>query len=233
MTETFTTNPDFQATLFSRSDTWIPAGPAVRYVRQGNKSTKVEFSTPAARAAAQKVAPWLLKPTKPTVSLTQCGETPGGGCHASWVTPTQSFLARQPRDPDALLASLRKDSTALGHPSPPDLRAFLHLSAALNSGLVPADLRAALYRAAAKLPGIRLLDDVTTLDGRHGRAIGLVETDQRHEIIVSDQNGEYLGARTVVVGNGHHVPGFHAGDVVDSTAVSVRITASRPEYPTR
>jgi hypothetical protein len=178
-------------------------------VRQGNKVVKVEFPTPAARAAARKVAPWLLTRTKPTVGLTQCGEAPGGQCKPSWITPTPQFLAGQPRDPDALLAALRKDTTAIGHPSPPDLRA-------------------ALYKAAAKIPGIQLLPDVVTLDGRHGRAIGLVETDLRHEIVIGDTNGEYIGERTVVVGSGRHMPGFHTGEVLDSASVSTRITATQP-----
>ncbi|MEU4191058.1 hypothetical protein AB0E69_04110 [Kribbella sp. NPDC026611] len=227
-TETFVTNPTYQVTLFGRSEKWIPAAPARRYVQRQTKVSKVEFPTPAARAAAQKVAPYLLKTTKPTVDLSRCGEAAGGRCTPSWVTPTPEFLAKLPRDPNALLTALLADTTALGRPSPPNLRAFLHLSAVLNSGLVPADLRAALYQAAAKIPGIQLEKNVVTLDGRTGRAISLTETDLRHDIVISDA-GEYIGERTVVVnGPGRHLPGFHTGDIVDSMSVTTRITATQP-----
>ncbi|MGZ0151025.1 CU044_5270 family protein [Kribbella sp. WER1] len=235
MIDTFTKNPDLRATIFSRSNKWIPATPASRYVLQGTKLVRVEFPSAAARNAARKLAPELFAtPGRTTTGYASCSDpirrsNPSSTqCQASWTTPTPAFLAAQPRDPEVLLAALRKDTTGFGHPSPPDFRAFLHLSTALESGLVPADLRAALYRAAAKIPGVQLLDDVVTLDGRHGRAIGYVGPGLRNEIIVSGTSGAFLGGRDVVLPGPGGVPGLRPGDVVTAYAVSTRITATQP-----
>ncbi|MFD7158326.1 CU044_5270 family protein [Kribbella sp. NPDC059898] len=234
MIDTFTSNPDLRATIFSRGDKWIPAKPTARYVQQGTKLVRVEFPSAAARTAARKLAPELFAtPGRTTTGYAICSDPVGPlnqsttRCEAGWTTPTPGFLAKLPRDPDALLAALRQDTTGVGHPSPPDFRAFLHLSSVLGSGLVPADLRAALYRAAAKIPGIELLNDVVTLDGHHGRAIGIVGQDVRKEIVVAPANGAFLGGRDVVV-PGHHGPGLRTGDIVSSYAVSTRIAATQP-----
>ncbi|WP_427888856.1 CU044_5270 family protein [Kribbella sp. GL6] len=232
--DTFTANPDLRATVFSRGDKWIPATPTARYVQQGTKLVRVEFPSAAARTAARKLAPELFAtPGRTTTGYAICSDPVGAlnqsstRCAASWTTPTPDFLAKLPRDPDALLAALRADTTGVGHPSPPDFRAFLHLSTVLGSGLVPADLRAALYRAGAKIPGVQLLDDVVTLDGRHGRAIGFTDQDIRKELIISPANGAFLGGQDVIV-PGHHAPGLRTGDVLSAYAVSTRITATQP-----
>jgi hypothetical protein len=232
MIDTFTSNPELRATIFGRTDTWIPATPTERYVRRTTKNARVEFPSAAARTAARKVAPYLFDQPRTTLGLSLCSDPKGAGdpsrCEASWTTPTPAFLARQPRDPELLLAVLRKDTTGIGHPSTPDLRAFLHVSAALNSGLVPADLRAALYKAAAMIPGIQLGKDVVTLDGRKGRAIGFVDNDIRKELVISGDNGAYIGALDVIVGSGRHMPGLRTGDNLNSYSVSTRIVATEP-----
>ncbi|HZX08293.1 CU044_5270 family protein [Kribbella sp.] len=226
-TNAFTQNPTYVVTFFSRSDTWIPATPAQRFVRRTNKVTKVEFPSAAARDAARKVDPGLFNRPKATLGLSPCTVDPGGPCKAGWSTPTAEFLARQPRDPGALLAALRTSDGRTEDGVQPDVRAFEHLSTVLHSGLVPSDLRAALYRAAARIPGIQLLDDVT-MNGRTGRAIGLLDKDIRTEIVISGTNGAYIGEQSVVVGSGRHLPGFHAGQIVDSASMTTRIVDSQP-----
>jgi RNA polymerase sigma-70 factor (ECF subfamily) len=47
----------------------------------------------------------------------------------------------------------------------------------LRTGLVPADLRASLYKAAALIPGVTITDTQATLDGRTGIATGRVEEE--------------------------------------------------------
>jgi len=99
----------------------------------------------------------------------------------------------------------------------------------LRSGLVPADLRAALYRAAARIPGIKLIDSAANLDGRRGVAIGRVQAggELRHDIVFDSAAGQLIGERDVVVKQfAPHVP---VGSTVASTAFSVGI-ADKPGF---
>ncbi|MEV5966492.1 CU044_5270 family protein [Kribbella sp. NPDC051952] len=244
----FGTTPELRATTYSRSDKWIPSVDNSQYVTRYIRNYKVDFETPAARVAAHTQAPDLFEVAKPKIFRTTCGDmtisaAPGAErriapflCKPSWMVATPQFLARQPRDPDALLASLRND-TGMGMGGlAPDQRAFANLASALSTGIVPADLRAALYQAARKIPGIQLLQDVVTLDGRRGRAIGLANNGYRHDIIISAANGQYIGDRIVVTqdgpgktnANGHPDKALKPGDTYYSNSVTTQITPTRP-----
>jgi hypothetical protein len=245
----FGTTPELRATTYSRSDKWIPSVDTNQYVTRYVRNYKVDFETPAARVAARTQAPDLFEIAKPKIFRTTCGDLTISGttpeaehqiapsfCKPSWTVATPEFLARQPRDPDALLASLRND-TAMGTGSvAPDQRAFANLASALSTGIVPADLRAALYQAARKIPGIQLLQDVVTLDGRRGRAIGLANNGYRHDIIISATNGQYIGDRIVVTqdgpgksnANGHPDKALKPGDTYYSNSVTTQITPTPP-----
>ena len=122
----------------------------------------------------------------------------------------------------------------------------------LSSGLAPADLQAALYRAAAKLPGIKLIDSAANLDGRHGVAIGHAGLDEnvQTEIIFNQSNGQFIGEREVLLRkveprplpssiNGHKVitvgsPWGNApvGTTLSSTALTVSVV-NGDQVPTR
>lgn len=69
---------------------------------------------------------------------------------------------------------------------------------ALPGGLVPADVRAALYRALQLLPDVRVVDTATNLDGAAAIALVLDVSPVRHELLVDPGNGRYLGARETV-----------------------------------
>ncbi|MEU4395955.1 CU044_5270 family protein [Kribbella sp. NPDC023855] len=244
---TFGTIPAHRATLHTRIDNWIPAGKSTTYVTRVDKNFKVDFPTPAARQAARKLVPHLFVDEKPKVryldrdckNVTFMGRTvPGPFCKPSWQNPTPDFLARQPRDPDLLLTALRKHTNRGADKLEPDERAFRHLTEALSSGLVPADLRAALYQAARKIPGIKLLDNVTTLDGRRGRAVGYETNGYRSDLIISPSDGRMIGYRLVVTrdhpgkpnndsaGNDYEV--LLAGDIASETSILTRITTTPP-----
>lgn len=154
------------------------------------------------------------------------GTVNSGATAPGWSRPTTAWLAALPRDPDALLVRIYADNPANkgdGKPSKDD-RAFTAISDLLRSGLVPADLQAALYRAAAKLPGITLVDSTANLDGQRGVAIGLVDASHqsRHDIIFDAAAGRFIGEREVALraGDGSSVP---AGAVTASTAVTLSV----------
>ncbi|TQM12060.1 hypothetical protein [Pseudonocardia kunmingensis] len=125
----------------------------------------------------------------------------------SWQQPSQEFLAGLPRDPDALAALLQSDVVrrAAPYPDAPDHAALVAVASLLRRTAVPADLRAALYAALDRVPGIRAhLED----GGRRG-VLG-VEWDadgarQRYELLVDPASGRMSGERTGAPGSGSTV----------------------------
>ncbi|GAA0931720.1 hypothetical protein GCM10009554_15810 [Kribbella koreensis] len=246
----------YRAMVNGATNEWIPADPTTRrHPLQTQELTKVEFTTPEARAAARRLAPVLFTHPKPTLYAANCHgiiiqsslspEVLNRPCIPGWSLPTAEFLARQPRDPDKLLTALR-NAPLLDHPpsnpleqarvenTPPDEIAFGRIAAVLELGVAPADLRAALYQAAAKLPGIVLIDDVVTIAGKHGRAIGYERHGQRQDIIISPTDGQSIGSRWVVTQEGADLDkanltgNARPGDLDMATSVTSRITSRAP-----
>lgn len=219
---------EYRATTVMVEDKWISPGSLGLYPQRTQLLAKVTFDSTEARRAAASLAPTLLSKPKPRMERVNCaGIGLGSGvdpkilqkqCTPSWSTPTPEFLARQPRDPDALLAALRKaDPSQGGRQFPEDQLAFTRIGLALDSGIVPADLRAALYQAARRIPGIKLVDDVVTLDGRHGRAVGYTFNGQRSEIIIAS-NGQSIGSRLIEAD----------GDVYTAVSFTSRVVSTHP-----
>lgn len=68
-------------------------------------------------------------------------------------------------------------------------------------------MRAALYRAAAGLPGVRFLGTVSDKLGRGGLALAIAGGGIRHELIFSAQTSALLGSEDILIGR---APGIHA-----------------------
>jgi RNA polymerase sigma-70 factor (ECF subfamily) len=139
----------------------------------------------------------------------------------NWQRPTPPFMAGLPRDPGRLLQRIYDDSA--GHGRGKDDEAFVYIRDVLRSGVVPADLRAALFGAAALIPGVRLVSDPVNLDGRHGVAVAMSDTvsnhgDSRVELIFDSASGEVIGEREVTLTSGY-IPGVPAGKTIESTSV--------------
>jgi RNA polymerase sigma-70 factor (ECF subfamily) len=131
----------------------------------------------------------------------------------SWQTGTPAFLAGLPRDTGALRARLYADTAGQG-PSA-DGEAFTSVADLLRSGLVPADLRAALYRVLATVPGVEITSATASVDGVRGVGLGRLEDGNglRQEIVVDPGTGDLVGERTVAV---RAIDGLAAGTVLDS-----------------
>ena len=69
--------------------------------------------------------------------------------------------------PQALLDTMHQR----GKQGRPEAETLGSIAAALRTGAVPADLGAALYKAAAPIPGVTVVDRHANLDGRVGTAI--------------------------------------------------------------
>ncbi|GAB1514822.1 CU044_5270 family protein [Actinophytocola sp. KF-1] len=143
-----------------------------------------------------------------------------------WQTPNAAFLASLPRDPGALYDRLRADTEGRG--PDPDLEMVVYVADVLRTGLVPADLRAALYRALAKVPGLEITEKVANLDGVRGTAFGISAKGERHDIIVDPETGRFIGERQVT---DEDIGALAAGTVTGYTSVTTAVAPAMGVRP--
>lgn len=112
--------------------------------------------------------------------------------------PSPGYLDALPRVPRRLLADIYQKTAGKGQSV--DGEALVFIADLLRTGIVPGELRTALYKAAALIPGLTVTDEQATLDGLTGIAIGRVEDFSyfRHDIIIDSQCGLPIGERQVL-----------------------------------
>ncbi|OQO92933.1 hypothetical protein B1813_12500 [Saccharomonospora piscinae] len=96
----------------------------------------------------------------------------------------------------------------------------------LRTGVISGDLRAAVYRELAGLPGLRVTEREVTMDGRTGVAVGLDDGHTLREVVVDPATGDFVGAR-VIATTETGLPGVEPGTLLSATSVSV--TAAPPQ----
>ncbi|WP_051848654.1 CU044_5270 family protein [Streptomyces sp. NRRL WC-3725] len=134
-------------------------------------------------------------------------------------SPSYDYLKTLPTDPDALLKKIYKETEGRGNS--PDQQAFTTVGDLLDEQLAPAKLNAALYRAAAKIPGVVVVEHVKDAAGREGIALAHVDqqSGDRTEWIFDRRTYAYLGSRAVQVKQAN---GIKPGTVLENTAVLER-----------
>jgi hypothetical protein len=155
----------------------------------------------------------------------------GGSRTGSWQEPTPEFMAGLPRDPRQLLKRVYADSKDQGND--PQTEAFVYVTDILRSGVVPADLRAALFRAAALIPGMQVVDDAVNLDGRQGVAVARTgHAGIRTELVFDPGTGQVIGERQVATRplSDLRIP---AGTPVEYTAVTSAVVDRMGQTPAR
>ncbi|GAB3912378.1 hypothetical protein GCM10029964_120010 [Kibdelosporangium lantanae] len=95
----------------------------------------------------------------------------------------------------------------------------------LETGQIPGDLRAAVYRALTRVRGVRITENQRDLDGRVGTMIGVTGSGQAFNLIVDQKTGDYFGARTV--------QDSPAGQLVEANAVTTGVANAIGVPPTR
>ena len=165
-----------------------------------------------------------LRATAPCGNFYEPGPCPRTG---SWQDPTPSFLAELPRDPAQLYARLQADAPDNGRGN---AELLVYAADALRTGLVPADLRAALYRTLTRLDGVDLVDQAANLDGRVGTAIGIDDGHFRQDIIIDPATGTFIGEREVLTGDYDNAP---EGTTFSHTAVTTAVVDTIGAIPTK
>jgi hypothetical protein len=84
--------------------------------------------------------------------------------------------------------------------------AFVTIGDLLRNTIAPPEVTAALYRAAALIPGVTFVHNATDAIGRHGVAVGRigpgVDGGVREELIFSRATLRLIGERTVIARTG-------------------------------
>ncbi|MFI5617775.1 CU044_5270 family protein [Streptomyces sp. NPDC051567] len=144
------------------------------------------------------------------------------------VRLSYNWLKAQPAEPEALLKAIY--ATVSG-PRDRDQQAFETIKAIINEQLVPTPTAAALYRAAAKIPGVVVVQNSQDAVGRTGLALARLDekTGERTEMVFDRTNFAYLGSRSVQV---KEVGNVKPGTVVERTAVLERaVVDAQKERP--
>jgi len=113
---------------------------------------------------------------------------------------TYRLLQSLPTDPHALLAMIYNAGRGYG-PSP-DQEAFVTIGDMLRDKIAPPKVAAALYRAAALIPGVTLVHNATDAIGRQGVAVARTAGGIRTELIFSETTLKLIGERATFVRTG-------------------------------
>ena len=140
-----------------------------------------------------------------------CVPAPRPPRRGSWQSPTVGFLQGLPPDADALLALLREDNPGSW------FGPFNAAVTALRTTLVPAELRAAFYRALTALPDVSLDEDAVNVDGHTCLAIVHDAGRTRTELMIDPTDGQFAGERDTLRTDSRC--GLPAGTVISTTAV--------------
>ena len=142
-----------------------------------------------------------------------------------WTLIDDQEIRGLPRDGQALIDHF--NSEYQGGSASRDEDNFVRITDLLRTGLMPADLRAGLYKALALIPGVNASEQ-SNFDGKPGIAIGRSEplrAGQRDEIIIDPDTGLVIGERTVMT---YAAFGLGANNLMGHTAIDYSIVGSVP-----
>ncbi|WP_339155277.1 CU044_5270 family protein [Actinomadura luteofluorescens] len=124
---------------------------------------------------------------------------------AEWGKPIPEGLPKRTREKYALMKKAK--------PKPPtaeerDSMAFELVSRSMRDAVLPSKIEAALYGAAARIPGVRYEPAAADLGRRRGVTLYRVENGYlRSEILIDPRTYAYLGFRAIAVKD-HREPGL-------------------------
>jgi hypothetical protein len=204
---------------------YVPASHAAEWIWNREARIPTTFFSEEAKAEATK---YQQSQTGEPIRTGELLRAPGGNFYGEQRLlfaglPLDEGVKNLPRDPQALLDTIRQR----GKQGRPEAETLESIAAALGTGVVPADLRAALYKAAALIPGVTVVDRQANLDGKVGTAIGIERPDRetRMDIIIDPATGLLIGKREVTLTAGKTFP---AGTATAWTSVQTSVVNSAP-----
>jgi hypothetical protein len=210
----------------TRRETWVPADPAGQwYMLLSDTGERAPLLGTVEQAAG------LAVHSDPERLTGRCGAFYPGSADlctspGNWQEPTAAFIAGLPRDPRRLYDRLRADTK--GHGQDPDQEVLVYVTDALSAGLLPTDLRAALYQALTHLHTLEITESAATLDGHAGTALGITAAGRQQEIVIDPSTGAFIGERARLTEDQDGIP---AGTVVGSSSVVYAIVKKPWQRP--
>jgi len=166
---------------------------------------------------------WLIDPAvndSPEGETLSLPDEQGNTPQASLNGPSYDYLSKLTTDPDELLAKIYKETKGMGNS--PDQQAFSTIGDLLGESYPPAALYSALFKTAAKIPGVVVVNDAVDAVGRPGVAVARLDetSGQREEWIFDKKTHVFLGERSVQVKGADGDDGLiKPGTVVFTSAV--------------
>jgi hypothetical protein len=212
----------------ANSQMYVPADRSGEWTWNREARTPLVFFSELAKEKAAEVHAEGSTMGKPEVLRANKGAFYGTPQTIFNGVPLDEALKSLPRDPGQLLDVIYEQTHGLGTNA--ETEALITVADILRKGIVPADLRAALYKAAALIPGVTVNDRQARLDGRTGVAIGISSWggNLRQDIIVDPQTGLLIGERTVLLRTDDGFPGVPAGTAISWTAIETSVVNSAP-----
>jgi hypothetical protein len=137
------------------------------------------------------------------------GMPPDGTC---WPQPA-AHVNDLPTDVAGMRDYLYRNSHGS---NPRDQQAFITVGDLIREAYLPPQALAAIFEAAAQIPGVRVVPGVTDAAGRSGIAVARDDRAVRQELIFDPKTYQFLGERSIVVG---HFEGQPRGTVIHLSAL--------------
>lgn len=192
------------------------------YVRTLQAENAGEFGGPVKLTEPREREVWMSQKAGPVIDVGLIHEDgsyfpitvgvpdgePAAGDPAGLNRPTYKWLASLPTDPDALLRRLTteitRDQDSRGTPAKERDEAqdaFDAIGELLRETLMPPKTAAALYKAAARIPGVAVDSDAVDAAGRHGIGVARDNTRAgwRTAWIFDSTTLDYLGERSFLI----------------------------------
>lgn len=205
-----------------RQQIWVPADWHATWVSRASSDGRRQWilgSESEAVAHGYPAAAPYVEPDR----MGECGSSDLNMCTApgSWQDPTQPWIASLPTTADGLWKRLYDDSSGSGIDHKSEM--FIQATDALRSGLLPASVRATLYRAMAMIDGVEINNQATNLEGQGGTSFTISTSTQHNETTIDPRTGNFVGERTTAVADLMGVP---PGTVTQYTAVRTSTVAT-------
>nr|BFE72203.1 hypothetical protein GCM10020092_055040 [Actinoplanes digitatis] len=117
------------------------------------------------------------------------------------ATPNGAY-ANLPVEPKLLLRRIYAETETEDTGPEADYSAFDWIGSAMHETILPPRTYVTLYRTAARIPGVVLVDDAVDGAGRHGTAVAFEHLGERREWIFDPRTFDYLGERSYLVEDG-------------------------------